>query len=480
VLSLLLSCTILLAACDGRMPTNEYDKHNDIMSELENVVTADSADFADAKETSNVKFKSDNKADTLYIDLGQDCSFNTITFRESGANVLRFNIYALTTDSAGQYIQIYGSDLIEDFKACYIDNSAPIRYMKIEVTDSLGKFNISEMSIYNIAKVTAEFRTTAYLTYGSIPDDDSEFWGHLAGVTDIIFFAWAQFDKTGNINIIDVHEKDIADENYSYKLELLKNAVAAEEVLSGRKINIFVEIFLPPKNDDSDTGISSVNFMFENHLDTAIDSVTKIVTDYGFDGADFDYEYPNSSKDWRNYNKFLIGLDEKMPDKLISIATAGWANRFDKKTIKVLDQVQVMTYDLFSDQVGYHSTFDITFEQIERLIRRGFNPQQLNTGLPFYSRPVDGSAYWGSYGNVADRLGKYENLIEENATHDADVTNIQMCYYNSYQAIQDKVAHSINKGLGGVMVWHYAADTAPSNELSLFTAIRNAMASLIK
>ena len=474
LLILLLSCTIVLAACDGKMPTNEYDKHHNLIEDLSSIVTSSSSDFTDGTDTSKIKFKSDSAIDDMYIDLGQDCTFNTIVMNERGANVLRFNIFAITDSSNGEYIQIYGSDLIEDFKACYIDNPTPIRYLKIQVTEALDKFNITEMCLYNVEKIQADFRTTAYLTVDSIPDDDSNFWGHLEGVTDVIFFSWVQFDKQGNINIIKEHANDRPEDNYSHKLTQLKDAVSAEELSSGREINIFVDVFMPVKHEDG-SNINN-NYMFEEHMDTAIASVVQLVDDYGFDGVDFDYEYPYSSLDYKTYNKFLVILDEAMPDKLISIATAGWANKYDKATIAVLDQVQVMTYDLFNEQ-GYHSTFYTTFEQVERLIRAGFKPSQLNTGLPFYSRPVDGSAYWGGYGDVADRLGKYDNLIEENATHISGEINIQMCYYNSYQAVQDKVAHSINKGLGGVMVWHYATDADSSSELSLFTAIREAVES---
>ena len=49
-------------------------------------------------------------------------------------------------------------------------------------------------------------------------------------------------------------------------------------------------------------------------------------------------------------------------------------------------------------------------------------------------------------------------------------------YYNGWQMVYDKTAYAIDVGLGGVMVWHYGYDLPSADELSLFGAIRQALA----
>ena len=92
-------------------------------------------------------------------------------------------------------------------------------------------------------------------------------------------------------------------------------------------------------------------------------------------------------------------------------------------------------------------------------------------GLPFYSRPTNRLAFWGSYAQFSDSLDRYTNLIYYNGFDHSGNPMTAPQYINSPQMIADKTAFAIDSGLGGVMVWHLNCDLPYDNELSLFRSI---------
>lgn len=43
--------------------------------------------------------------------------------------------------------------------------------------------------------------------------------------------------------------------------------------------------------------------------------------------------------------------------------------------------------------------------------------------------------------------------------------------FNNYDTVYEKTQWAVEKGLGGVMIWHYACDVPAENESSLFNAV---------
>ncbi|MEG2675893.1 MAG: glycosyl hydrolase family 18 protein, partial [Clostridia bacterium] len=120
---------------------------------------------------------------------------------------------------------------------------------------------------------------------------------------------------------------------------------------------------------------------------------------------------------------------------------------------------------------GNHSNFyDSCKRAIDYATSVGIDPQKIDLGIPAYGRPSDMAALWPSYSDEAAVLGKFGNRAD-GSFGGTDKPR----YYNSFQMVYDKVAYSLQVGIGGVMVWHYSADASSASELSLFGAIEQSI-----
>lgn len=131
-----------------------------------------------------------------------------------------------------------------------------------------------------------------------------------------------------------------------------------------------------------------------------------------------------------------------------------------KEAIDALDQIEIMSYDLF-DNDGNHSSFASgAVQPVEYFLDKGFKPEQINLGLPFYARPKDGSGIWINYDNPeytpVDRFQNYSNGM----------------WFSGTQMTMDKTAYAIEKGLGGMMIFTATEDVEYSSDLSLLKSIR--------
>ena len=447
---------VILGACIFAGCTGAKSYMKDVYGDYENL--AQNSISYDSDMTQMKTFGVKENKNNITVDLGKECVFNTITLNENGASVTKFAIYA-SNDKEENYKFIFQGDTISAGRVCYVGDMV-YRYIRIIVVESSKEdYTISNIGVYYNKSTSADkLRVNSYLVVNSI-SETSDF-SMLKGVTDTIFFGMANLNEKGEIYFAD--DNGTVDESvYARKLEILKNNIAK----IGKKINIVVDIHLPYGDDNA-----HIQKMMDTNLETTIQSISAFVNKYGFDGYDIDYEYPYKSKEWKIYNQFLRRIKQAMPDKILSLATSGWAMKFDKDVIKLIDRVELMVYDDF-DSHGYHATFTSVLNNVEKAIDKGFSPSQIDIGVPFYSRPLDGHAYWGSYSQFAEQLGRFDNIAYYNGFDHQGKPMASPQYFNSYQTIADKTAFAIDAGLGGIMIWHMSCDLNYENELSLFRAI---------
>jgi hypothetical protein len=134
--------------------------------------------------------------------------------------------------------------------------------------------------------------------------------------------------------------------------------------------------------------------------------------------------------------------------------------------------VEVMSYDLWDDD-GNNATMDIAKDDIEAMVKKGYDKAQLDLGVPFYARPTTKEGYWYEYKSY------YDKLDENGLFEDKDDTGLVFSF-NTYDLISEKSTWAIDNGVGGIMVWHYSCDLSKDNDKSLFNAIYNAKQSAIK
>lgn len=307
-------------------------------------------------------------------------------------------------------------------------------------------------------KRDSSFRVTAYITMDSILNFDSFQKEHINNVTDVILIGCANFDENGKISFNDGYDEAVT--NLQKVLEISKDT------------RCYLSITGPGNQSDSDDWYKQMADQAKRHNKAFAsgnleESIKTALKDGKFDGVFFDYEYPIKKKYWKSFDKFIIKLDQYLGDEYkIGIAIGSWDLGQGKKAMKATDIVQIMSYDEW-DEDGTHASVAKAEEDIKACLKHGYDPAQLELGLPFYARPTTHDSYWYGYN------GYYEKLDDKGFCEDSE-TGLTFSF-NTCDVIKEKTSIAIDMGLGGVMIWHWACDVPADNEKSLFKAINDAV-----
>jgi chitinase len=186
-----------------------------------------------------------------------------------------------------------------------------------------------------------------------------------------------------------------------------------------------------------------------------VKNLAAAVDEYGFDGADIDWEYPDPGQSAQNFLALMTELRAAMPDTLLTAAVISHGDEYGQgipaESFALMDFVNIMTYD--GPDHG-------TLEQFEKGLNywqaRGLPPEKTVMGAPFYSRP-DGISFAKlvQADPAAARTDSFEYFgAQQN--------------YNGLPTIQVKTRIALQQA-GGMMFWTLEHD-APG-EFSLLKAI---------
>ncbi len=315
--------------------------------------------------------------------------------------------------------------------------------------------------IKTVPQKAENFRVTAYIVGGGLADASRIDASHFKDVTDVILISVAFFNTDGELYY---------SENFDKIVSNLKEAIGDEPV------NLYLNLIGPGAtistsdwNEQMDSQGRQHDIAFksgnlENNIKDALDK-------YGFDGVFFDYEYPLLKEHWEVFDEFIISLDKVLGDDYkIGCAISAGLTMQSRKAIKCLDMVEAMAYDVW-EKDGTHASLRSMKSVVRQLLLKGYKREQIDIGIPFYARPTNHDAYWYGYN------GWYDKLDEKGFAYDPG-TGLTFSF-NDYDTVYEKTQWAIKKGLGGVMVWHYACDVPAGNELSLFNAMAAAKNDLL-
>ena len=187
-------------------------------------------------------------------------------------------------------------------------------------------------------------------------------------------------------------------------------------------------------------------------------AVTAMVDEYGLDGADIDWEYPDPGASAEAFVSLMAELRAALPEgKLLTAAVAAIGPGADGVTSEVfgsVDFLNVMAYDATGSA---HSPMSYAEEALDYWAELGLPPDQTVLGVPFYSRPAE----------VA-----YRELVEADPAA-ADVDEIDWHgspqNYNGLTTMRAKADLAARRA-SGIMIWTVADDTTDGT--SLLQAIR--------
>lgn len=432
-----------------------------------------SHNYTDLAEDGDFVTSSGGAGDSAVFDFGKSVTLNALVLREKSNTVTSFRLYADDSDTA-----FYGNDFIEGYRYCAFDEIT-LTKLRIEIPTCEGEWKLDSLEAYDIKEndQADDFRIMSYITVESILSmDGEEYKDNLALVTQFNVFGSLYLDKDGNI-VFENYEKDgeavDGKEAFAYALDFVRKYNPTAEITAtvlGNK----------DMGDGLDVEERHSSAMGDNR-EKFISSIKSVISDFSLDGISFDYEYPYKYSSYKIYKSFLKELDKALPsDCLITAAISEWQLRitmFTASSLEVLDQIEVMSYDMFDDR-GNHSTFYTgCYKILEKFRSKGVDMSKINVGIPFYSRPVDAASFWGNYKDVADKLSPWENsYVQSYVDLDGKEFPPLSNYYNGIQLVTDKTLFALDSGVGGVMIWHFACDTSDP-ELSLMHNIAKAIES---
>lgn len=197
---------------------------------------------------------------------------------------------------------------------------------------------------------------------------------------------------------------------------------------------------------ESLAGNSSYRTAFTNNI-------VAFVNQYGLDGADIDWEYPDAGTSANNYVTLMTQLATALHTrgKLLTAAVVGTGGASILSSVfSQVDFLNLMAYDYNNYD---HSTYSYASQSITYWKGRGLPAAKAVLGVPFYGRPS-----WESYAA----------LIARGASPYADTYS--GVGYNGITTIKSKTDLAYDQA-GGIMMWELSQDAVGT--YSLLSAIHD-------
>lgn len=263
--------------------------------------------------------------------------------------------------------------------------------------------------------------------------------------------------------------------------------------------DIKIILSVVPQEPDAFTVVSASKELRENVAKTC----ASLVSQDGFDGVDFDWEYPcvpsngmNCTPDDRHNYTLLCEAAKRGMESVgggsVSIAAGADLYYIDsiepERMAEVLDYVCLMTYDLkcgFHALSGHHtalysSTGDIFKNSCDQALRlfenAGFPKEKLLMGAAFYSRKWDDvpdryhgflqlAKTGGGYGPNYDKLEEeyinkngYVRYWDDEAKAPFLFNGSTFISYDDAESLTHKCEYVKREGIGGIFYWCHSGD----------------------
>ncbi len=230
-----------------------------------------------------------------------------------------------------------------------------------------------------------------------------------------------------------------------------------------------------------------------------VESVKNFCLNNGYDGADIDWEFPQSETDRSNLNRLMQELraafDAASPNLLLTMAVpvSDWSGKwFDFATLKnYTDWIGGMTYDFhgsWTNHAGHNSPLYAPANEaegsvdrgIQYLLSRGLPEEKVFLGIPFYGKEFSASQLYGPSTGCVDR--PYYEIIPliaagwtyhwDNLSQVPYLTNpnrTKLLSYDDTLSVRLKCEYVRQKKLGGVIVWELSHDDMGNSQPLLET-----------
>ncbi len=248
--------------------------------------------------------------------------------------------------------------------------------------------------------------------------------------------------------------------NYSFALPNANGTLQAipdtgklqQLITLGRQNNVKVSLAIGGWNDGNDSAFETLAANAGTRT-TFVNSVMGVVRQYGLDGVDIDWEYPDPGTSGNNFTALMQQLGTALHNegKLLTAAVVsdgGTANGVQPAVFNSVDWLNIMAYDGGTP----HANYDWSIAAANFWKNRGLPKAKTVLGVPFYSRP-------GYY--------TYAQLVQldpANANRDCVTAGGAQQCYNGLPTIRRKTQWAMANA-GGIMNWELSQDATGANSL---------------
>lgn len=207
----------------------------------------------------------------------------------------------------------------------------------------------------------------------------------------------------GNVN--QVQYSKLTHINYAFLLptntgglQAIDNPTKLQSLVStAHANNVKVLISVGGWNNGDDSGFEGLaaNGTYRNNFVT---NMINFVNQYGLDGVDIDWEYPDAGASANNYVTLMTQLSTEMHNrgKLLTGAIVGTGGAsILNSAFALVDFYNLMAYDYNNFD---HSTYNYASQSVSYWRGRGLPASKTVLGVPFYGRPT-----WESYAQLLAR-----------------------------------------------------------------------------
>lgn len=223
-----------------------------------------------------------------------------------------------------------------------------------------------------------------------------------------------------------------------------------------------------------------------------VSSTVEMVSEYGFDGVDIDWEYPKDQHEGRLLESLLQKLRQALdPSLLLTIAAPGGNEQLAQLNLQQLDRHlsfwNIMCYDFagssWSTKTGFHSNLfghngdnGLNCDDILKTYLAGGVPlSKLVLGMPLYGRkfsqphsPAPGQPFQkGGAEDIIDYKllnGKEEFDPRKVAACQFDRATATWVSYDNVQSAKIKAQYVKSNGLAGGFWWDSAGDSSDAEK----------------
>jgi chitinase len=248
--------------------------------------------------------------------------------------------------------------------------------------------------------------------------------------------------------------------NSNGTLQGIENTAKLSQLVSrGHAAGVKVSLAIGGWNDGNDSAFEALAGN-SGARTTFVNSVMGVINQYGLDGVDIDWEYPDPGTSGNNYTALMQQLSNTLHanGKLLTAAVVSegtTANGVQPAVFGYVDWLNIMAYDGGNPHAGY----DWSIAAANFWKNRGLPKNKTVLGVPFYSRP--------NYTQYKDIVAMNPN----NANVDCVTINGAQNCYNGVPTIKRKTQWAVANA-GGIMNWELSQDATGS--ASLVTAIFDA------